>query len=233
MPRNLSPSIAWPCGRRMFVLLLLLCVGNSGCIRAGALIGKVLMGDPTIKASFELQRGINLQKGQQKVAVVCSAPASVTAEFDSLAYDVQEEVTRRMRIHKLNVASDDDVISALNRTSGKFDKDAMAAALEDVDFIIHIDIEQFTHTEDGNPELYHGRANGIVHAYEVERDPESGGGPHALQMFFQEFTTEYPKNQPVSADQMAARVFRQKCVDQLADVVGRMFYDVATTDILF
>ena len=45
--------------------------------------------------------------------------------------------------------------------------------------------------------------------------------------------TDYDTGQPVPADQMAARVFRQKCVDQLSDVVGRMFYDVATTDILF
>jgi hypothetical protein len=233
MPQDTSRTAAAALVRtlRLAVVLLLVCAPSSGCINAGVMFGKVLFGDPQVKSAFEQRTGISLLEEDRKVAVVCTAPSSVTAEFDSLQYDLQEEVTRRMRIRKLNVASDDDVITALNSSGGRFNKDGLAAALDDVDYIIHIDIAQFSHTEDGNPNLYRGRSNGIVYAYEVDRGPDAGGSPRALQVFYQEFTTEYPKSQPILADNMAARVFRQRCVDQLADVVGQTFYDVDTSEL--
>ena len=216
---------------RTVAMLLLICAPNCGCINAGVMFGKVLFGNPMVKSAFEARTGVSLVEDKRKVAVVCTAPSSVVAEFDSLQYDLQEEVTRRMRLREINVASDDEVIGALNDAGGHFSKDALAAALPDVDYIVHVDIEKFTHTEDGNPNLYRGRSNGIIYAYEVDHGPDSGGSPRALQVFYQEFTSEYPKAAPTSADSISARVFRQKCVDQLADIVGRTFYDVESSEL--
>jgi hypothetical protein len=216
---------------RTAALLLLICAPNSGCINAGVMFGKVFFGNPMVKSAFEARTGVSLLEEDRKVAVVCTAPSSVVAEFDSLQFDLQEEVTRRMRLREINVASDDEVIGALNDAGGRFSKDTLAAALPDVDYIIHIDIEKFTHTEDGNSSLYRGRSNGIVYAYEVDHGPDAGGSPRALQVFYQEFTTEYPKAAPANAETMSVRVFRQKCVDQLADIVGRTFYDVETSEL--
>lgn len=215
------------------VALLLACASLSGCINSAVMIGKVLGGDPQVKSEFEQRTGISMVKEKSKVAVVCTAPSIVTSDFDTLESDLQEEVTRRMRIRKMNVASDDDVISAMNSTAGRFDQDALAAALDDVDYIIHIEVESFTHTEDGTPNLYRGRSSGIIYAYEVDRGPDAVGGPRARKVFYQEFKTEYPKSQqPVLAEQMAVRVFKQRCVDQLADVIGRTFYDVTTFEMV-
>jgi hypothetical protein len=231
MPKTESRAAVRPPSRLILaVAMVLACAPASGCINAGVMFGKVFFGDPQVKSEFEQRTGVSLLKNKLKVAVVCTAPASVLSEFDTLQYDVQEEVTRRMRIRELEVATDDDVISALNNAGGQFDKDALAVALDDVDYIIHVDIESFTHTEDGNAKLYRGRSNGIIYAYEVDRGREAGGSPRALQVFYREFTTEYPKSQPIEADKMAARVFKQRCVDQLADVVGRTFYDVPTSE---
>lgn len=232
MPRNTSHAAdALLRLLRVLAVLLLICAPSSGCINAGVMFGKVFFGNPMVKSAFEQRTGISLTEEDLKVAVVCTAPSSVVAEFDSLQYDLQEEVTRRMRLRELNVATDDEVISALNKAGGRFSKDSLAATLTDVDYIIHIDIEKFTHTEDGNPNLYRGRSNGIIYAYEVDHGPDAGGSPRALQVFYQEFTTEYPKAAPASAETMSVRVFRQKCVDQLADIVGRTFYDVETSEI--
>jgi len=232
MPQNPAPfADALVRTLRTAALLLLICAPNSGCINAGVMFGKVFFGNPMVKSAFEARTGVSLLKDNRKVAVVCTAPSSVVAEFDSLQFNLQEEVTRRMRLRKINVASDDEVISALNDAGGRFSKDALAAALPDVDYIIHIDIENFTHTEDGNPSLLRGRSNGIVYAYEVQHGPDAGGSPRALQVFYQEFTTEYPKAAPANAERMSVRVFRQKCVDQLADIVGRTFYDVETSEL--
>lgn len=234
MPTNEPRAPLLPSRRLSFAAVLLLsCVASSGCINSGVMFGKMFWGDPQIKSEFEQRTGISLLKDERKVAVICTAPSFVTDEFDSLQYDVQEEVTRRMRIRKLLVASDDDVISALNGTGGRFDQDALAAALDDVDYIIHVDIESFTHTEDGATKLYRGRSNGIIYAYEVDRGPDAVGGPRARKVFYQEFKTEYPKSQqPIPAEQIAVRVFKQRCVDQLADVIGRTFYDVTTFEMV-
>jgi hypothetical protein len=216
---------------RLACAALALCLIGSGCINVGAMTAKVLMGNPKATSAFEQRTGISLKKEQLKVAVVCTAPSSVVAEFDGLEYDVQEEVTRRMRFRELNVASDDEVTDALNRTNGRFDKDTLATALADVNYILHVDVERFTHTEDGNPELYRSHTAGVVYAYEVLADQETAGRPRAIKVFFKEFDTRYPATQPILADNMSARVFQQKCVDDLAELVGRMFYDVETAEL--
>lgn len=234
MPTNLPRANLQSLRRvNLAVALLLACVSLSGCINSAVMIGKVLVGDPQVKSEFEQRTGISMVKEKSKVAVICTAPSVVTSEFDTLQSDLQEEVTRRMRIRKMNVASDDDVITAMNSTGGRFDQDALAADLEDVDYIIHVEVESFSHTDDGTSKLYRGRASGIVYAYEVDRGPDAVGGPRARKVFYQEFKTEYPKSQqPIPAEQMSARVFKQRCVDQLADVIGRTFYDVTTFEMV-
>lgn len=232
MPKS-KTSVAVRLSRKTCIVVALLCACAPvcGCINVGVMFGKVLLGDPQVKSDFEQRTGVSLLKNESRIAVVCTAPATVNSTCDGLEYDLQEEVTRRMKIHELQVASDDDVISALNGAGGKFDQDRMAAALDDVDYIIHVDIARFTHTEDNNPKLYRGRAEGIVYAYEINRGPDAVGSPRALKVFYQEFKTEYPKSRPVPAEEMAERVFQQRCVDQLADLVGRTFYSVNTSEI--
>lgn len=232
MPKSKSSAIS-RLSRRACIGVVLLCIGApaSGCINAGVMFGKVLFGDPQVKSEFEQRTHFSLVESKKRVAVVCTAPASVNSSFDSLEYDLQEEVTRRMKIHELNVATDNEVVSAMNRTSGRFDPDALASALDDVDYIIHVDIARFTHTEENNPKLYRGHADGIMYAYEINRGEDAVGSPRAIKVFYQEFKTEYPKSRPVPAEEMAERVFQQRCVDQLADLVGRTFYDVNTSEI--
>lgn len=232
MPKSKTSAVLRPARRVCLAVAVLCgCAPACGCINAGVMFGKVLFGDPQVKSEFEQRTGVSLLKNKSKVAVVCTTAASLNSALGSLEYDLQEEVTRRMRMHQLDVASDGEVISALNRSGGKFNQDTVAAALDDVDYIIHVEIAQFTHTEDGNPKLYRGRSDGIVYAYEVNRGPDAVGSPRALKVFYQEFKTEYPKSRPVPAEEMAERVFQQRCVDQLADLVGRKFYDVKTSEL--
>jgi hypothetical protein len=232
MPSTAPPASATP-GGMIRLTLLLLWVGmlGSGCVNMGVMAGKMLFGNPKATSAFEQRTGISLRKQKRKVAVICTAPTAILSEFDGLGFDVQEEVARRMRLKEISVASDDDVTDALNRAHGRFDKDVLAGALDDVEFIIHVDVEQFTATEDGNPGLYRGRASGVIYAYEVTRDLEKTARPRTDKVFFQEFNTTYPAAQPIAAENMSARVFHQKCVDQLAELVGRTFYDVDATDL--
>ena len=155
---------------------LLLAVSlQSGCINIGVMMGKVFFGDPLMTSVFEQRTGISLEKSQQKVAVVCTAPASINSSFDTLQHDLQDEVTRKLKTRNLNVARPDEVINALESTGGRFEKDPFACSLADVKYIVHIEVEQCTHTEPASPDMYRGRANGIVYVYEVDRSAEHCG----------------------------------------------------------
>lgn len=234
MPRTTPahPAFALPpgLGRLSVTGLLLLVVMQSGCINIGVMMGKVFFGDPLMTSAFEQRTGVSLEKTQKKVAVVCTAPASITGTFDTLQHDLQDEVARKLKVRELNVAPSDEVINALESAGGRFDKDAFAFALADVNYIVHIDVERCTHTEDASPDLYRGRANGIIYAYEVDRAVERSASPRVLQVFYQEFNTEYPGAQPVMADQMSTRVFQKKFVDSMAAAIARTFYDIRASE---
>lgn len=232
MPQDGSRATAVQGGTIRLTLIVLLCALSNGCINVGVMVGKVLLGNPTQTSAFELQRGISLQEEDVEVAVICTAPTSVLSDFDGIEFDMQDEVARRMRLRNINVASDYEVSNAMNRTNGRFDEDRLAAALDGVDYIIHVEVGQFSHTEDGNPDLYRCRCNGMIYAYEVTRDPEKTARPRADKVFYQDFDTVYPTTQPITADRTSVRAFHQKCVDHLADLVGRTFYDVETAELI-
>jgi hypothetical protein len=201
----------------------------SGCINAGVMMGKMFFGDPKMTSIFEQRTGVSLEETQKNVAVVCTAPASISGSFDTLQHDLQEEVSRRMQMRKLNVARSDEVINALESSGGAFDREALAAALPDADYIVHIDVERCTQTEDASPDLYRGRANGVMYIYEVDRSAESSS-PRVLQLFYQDFNSQYPSSQPIMSDQMSPRMFQSKFVDELAVTLARTFYDIHASE---
>ena len=217
-------------GRLLLPGLLLATAMQSGCINIGVMMGKVFFGDPLMTSVFEQRTGVSLEKTQKKIAVVCTAPASISGSFDALQHDLQDEVARKLKVRQLNVARSDEVINALESAGGQFERDAFAFALPDVDYIVHVDIERCTHTEDSSPDMYRGRANGIIYVYEVDRAAERSASPRVLQVFYQEFNSEYPGAQPVMADQMSTRIFQKKFVDSMAESIARTFYDLRASE---
>jgi hypothetical protein len=226
-PHTLSRLSA---GRGIVLLTAMACASSQcGCVNVGMMVGKVFFGDPKMTSVFEQRTGVSLEETQKKVAVVCTAPASVSESFDTLQHDLQEEASRRMQTRGLNVAPSDDVINALESSGGKFDRDALAAALPDADYIVHIDVERCTQTEEASPDMYRGRANGVMYIYEVDRSAGSSG-PRVLQLFYQDFNTQYPSSQPIMSDQMSSRMFQSKFVDELAVTLARTFYDIHASE---
>jgi len=217
--------------RRPFAVAFALAVVTAaGCVNSMVMLGKVLKGDPMIPSAFEQRTSVDLVESQQRVVLVCTAPASITDQFDTIQLELQDEVTRQMRLRGLNVAKPDDVASVMEETAG-FDRDALAREMPDVDYIFHVDIERLSHTEPASPNLYRGRASGMVYGYEVRRK-ETGGSPMVLQIFFQEFSTEYPSAHPIPADQVTDRTFATNFIEHLSGTIGQMVYDVPTSDLV-
>ena len=228
---ELSPT-RLPVGTRAAPLVLLaagLMIVQSGCVNFGVMMGKMLFGDPEVTSLFESKTGVALEDGEKRVAFVCTAPASTNDQFDSLQLDVQEEVVRRLRRKNVDIVRSDDVLNAMDSNGGRFDRNAIARELGDVDYILHLDIEQFSLTEPASPDLYRGRASGMIYAYEVDRS-EAGDGM-VVQIFFRQLDSEYPRSHPMMSDQVSTRVFQRQFVDEMADTVGRTFYSVRTSEL--
>jgi hypothetical protein len=192
--------------------------------------GRVLFGDTKVMSAFEQRTGVSLCQGDMQVALVCTAPPSARPEFGSFEVELHDEVLLQLKMRGVQVLPASQVTTALGDSGGSFDRDALARLLPGVNYIIHLDVERFSHTEPASPNLLRGRAAGIVYAYEVHRADSDASRPRVLQVFFQEFDAEYPSSHPVSTDQTSQRVFHRRFLEHLAKAVSRIFCDVPTQE---
>ena len=92
----------------------------------------------------------------------------------------------------------------------------------DADYIIHIDLTEFSHKAENSPGLYQGRTQGQVNAYKVSKD---GKTKRADSVFTTEYSSEFPPNAPMSANQASGEIFLHKYEKRISDELARMFYD--------
>ena len=209
-------------------LIFITAATQSGCINALAMMGKVVMGDPLQVSGFEMATGIDLKETESRILVHCSAPSYVTEEYETLTSDVQEELLRRMKRRRLQVVHPDTAATILDDKGGSFDPNLLARELDDVDYIMHIELEDFSYLEDSSPNLYRGRVSGRIHGFETRGED---GLRHAAKMFDQSFKTSHPTTHPVAVDQMPKNVFIRRFVDHIADSLGASFYDVQLSEV--
>ncbi len=212
----------------LMVCLCLVALTQSGCLNSLVMAGKVLMGDPQQPSGFELVTGISLKEEQKRVLIHCSAPSYLSDDYDTLTSDVQEELIRRMRRRGLAVMHPDAAADVLDDFAGHFDPNLIASKLDDVDYIFHIQFDKFSYREDNSPNLYRGRASGIIVGHEVR-----GGksGRHSVKVYDQGFSTTHPSAHPITVDQMPKTVFIRRFIDRIADDLGNTFYNVQSSSL--
>lgn len=217
-------------GLLVFACLCLMTSTMSGCLESLVMAGKVLMGDPVQSSGFELATGISLAEDQKRVLIHCSAPSYLSDEFDTLTSDIQEELIRRLKRRGMAVMHADAAADVLDDYAGHFDPNLLAMRLDDVDYIFHVQFENFTYREDNSPNLYRGKAAGKIVAHEIRRG-DDGAGAHSVEVYNQLFNLTHPSTHPVAADQMPQTVFIRKFTNKLADELGHTFYSVRSSDL--
>lgn len=207
---------------------LLLLVLTPGCINIFAMSAKMLKGEPTIPSAFQRQTGEKIKKGERRIAIVCDAPYAVIEEYGSLSADLQEELQRTMKRRGMVMADERMVMRALEGGGGGFNPETIAREAE-ADIIIHVQIEGYADTEPGSPNMHRGRAEGMIRAF-ATRGERGTPDWHVIEAFQQEFRVEYPSTYPVPADQTPKRIFQRRFLDQMADEIGRNFYNVTVAE---
>ncbi len=209
--------------QRLVLTLSLGClVFVSGCSLA-VMAGKMVMGDTKVKSQFRQATHADLAKTDRRVLVLCSASDSVRSIYPSVEFDVLEGVTHRLKVHGVTkVVNPDAVAGWLDDHGGHFDDLKELAEHFHADYVIHINLAQFTCIEDKSPTLLRGRAEGRVHAYQLR---DSGSAKRLLEVMNHDFSSTYPQGNPISIDKKSATNFQQEYLERVTLQLAQIFYD--------
>ena len=229
LPKSASSLAAWG-----GVVLTLLLLSSSGCIRVAAITAKMFIGDPKADSKFKSTTGVDLEEAKNGIIVHCTTPLSVMDTAETLASDVEGELIRRMKQKKMTIVNQNRVVEALDSHGGRYDTQVLMNDIPDARFLFEIRIERYTIYEPHTPTMYHGRCSGTIVGYEFEggeTDDEDSGPRRMAQVFEQEFDVDYPDGHPIPKDQMSESSFRKKFVNELTQSLGTMFYEVTSKEL--
>lgn len=193
----------------------------------GIMAGRAIFGDPKQTSEFRSRTGIDLTKVEKKLLVVVRTPQSLEGEIPSLELDLIDSVSRKLKVHGVQIVNPDDVAKWIDKNGGRFDHPSELAREFDTNFIAVIDVDTFSLHDLNSPNLYHGNASGQMLVYEVQ---EIAGTKEAQQVFAGSFRNQYPPHGPVPADSLSSKMFEKRFIDHLSDRLGSRFYDYRLGD---
>lgn len=204
------------------LLALALCALALGGCSLGVMAGKMFRGEPLRPAEFKSMTGTDLTKGKHRIAIVCSTPASVESDLSSLNLDLIDGITRRLKVHEVDVVDPDVVARWIDDNGGVVTDPSTMANAFDADFIAWIDVDTFSLKEDDTSKLLRGRTNGFVRVYQIQ---DLDGTKVALSAFNSEFTSIFPSHQPISELSRSKLSFQKEYIDRLCSELAVKFYD--------
>jgi hypothetical protein len=151
-------------------------------------------------------------------------PELVRSEAPSLDVELVEGVTAHLRRNDINVLRHDEIASWIDDRGGLWGEPSelaqKLAAEFKVDYVVHIDVEQFTFHEENSADLLRGNTIANITAFAVADQASP-----VLQVFVREFRSTYPQNYPVSKENMSQKVFEKRYVDSVGLALAQLFYN--------
>lgn len=209
------------------LMTLIVPMSNSGC-SLGVMAGKMLFGDPMKTCEFTQVTGVDLTKDMKRVVVLCTVPSSAQSSYAALDMSLVDGITTHLKRKGVEVVKQNDVATWIDDHGGlKGDPADSAARIAqdfDVDYVLHVAVENYSDREPESANLYRGHANALLTAFQVSA-PKKGGHKQTLQVFVREFSTEYPKHNPVPADTQSPAIFQKRFVDRLSLQFAQHYYN--------
>ena len=212
-------------GKRAFRLwlvsacLLMVMPGCNYFILLGYLIG----GPPQLEPLFEKETKKSFTDRDVRVAVVCYAPEELTKFHDNIDQLLMTRLSAMLYRNKIDIINP-DAIMAWMVNHPDWDSPEEIGAEFDVNFVVYVDIAEFSLYEQDSTSLFRGRCDSIVSVYEMETD---GDGK---RIFNKEINSVFPIQVPRSASDVSYEQFRNDYFFRLADEIGRLFYPYLNGD---
>ena len=206
-----------------FTVAALLIVSASGCnyfIALGYLVG----GPPQVEPLFEKETKKSMTDRNVRVAVVCYASDDLKYECENIDHIINHQVTYQLsNIGKIEVVPDDE-IRAWMIQNPDWDTASEVGAAFDVNYVIYIDVSEFSLYERDSNTLFRGHCEATVSVYEMET------GGEGKNIFSHDLNSQYPVQVPRSATDVSYDTFRMEYFSRLSDEIGRLFYPYLNGD---
>ena len=198
--------------------LLLVTVCCTGC-NAVILLGYLIGGPPSIEPDFDKQTGKSLAAKGKIILVYCYAPDELKWDNEALDYEIAKHVAHRLNLRDIRVVDPDRVHAWLDKNHN-WDKAAEIGAAFGVDYVVYVDIKEYSLFEEHSTSLYRGRTDAIVSVVEMDKDHKDGTG-----IYSKELASRFPTRAPVSVDTYPYNGFKKMYLSRLSDEIGMLFYE--------
>lgn len=206
----------------MLAAVCLMCLGECGCNYI-MVFGYLLGGPPSVEPLFDKETKKSMTDKDIRVCVICFAENKIKYNFESIDYELAHYVAMQLHSHKIEVVNPDQVKAWLEENKD-WDKPEELGAYFKVNYVVYIDLNQFSLYEDGSAELYRGKAESIVSVWEIDEDG------HGEKIFSKEKLSKYPLHVPVSAAEKSYQTFKGEYLTHLSEAIGRLFYEYYVAD---
>lgn len=210
---------------RLFALLLLLLpVALTGCLKPLIFWGYLLGGPPSIDPDFDIMTKKSMTAKEATVAVVCIAPLEVKYDFSAIDHELAKFVTNRLAMHKVKVINSDRVRAWLDENADNWDEPSEIGKALNVKYVVYIELESFNLWEENSHNLYRGHAEGTVSVTEIDAD---GDGE---KIYSKEITSRFPTIAPRASTEIPYATFKRDYLLRLSEEIGRLFYEQYSGD---
>jgi hypothetical protein len=196
--------------------MLLLAVSMTGC-NAVLLVGYLIGGPPSIEPDFEKQGNKSLAAKDTKVLVLCYAPTELKWDNEAVDFELAKHVAYRLNMNKIKVVDPDRVNAWLDKNHD-WDKPSEVGAAFDVEYVIYIDIKEYSLYEQHSANLYRGRADAIVSVVKMEKND-------GQIIYSKDIASRFPTQAAVAVDSFPYNNFKKLYLSRLSDEIGQLFYE--------
>lgn len=156
----------------LWTMAMICCLIHLGGCAPMVMLGKMLQGDPLVDDEFKKWNGKSLAKSGKQVAILVSTPESIKSEYASLDIDLLSEISRKLATQQIAVVKPHKVATWID-DHGWEDMDLKELGTDiDADYVIQVKLDHFDYREENSPNLFRGRTNGVITAYELIRAPK-------------------------------------------------------------
>ncbi|HEY3967786.1 MAG TPA: hypothetical protein VGM05_24705 [Planctomycetaceae bacterium] len=218
-----SRKLAAPAAARTWrVIVLLAVIAFSGC-QSVMMLGYLIGGPPTVEPDFHKKTNKETLKGKKKVTLVyCYAPKELKFDNESVDYDLAKHVAYQLNGNDIKVVDPDRVYAWLDK-NWRWKKPSEIGAAFKCNYIIHIDLMDYSLFEANSTYLNRGRADCIVNVIKMDEDRKDG-----TVIYTRPIKSNFPIRGPIDSNTMPQNEFKKRYLSFLSDEIGRLFYSTET-----
>lgn len=168
-------------------------------------------------SDFETKTKETLKAKGKKTVVYCYAPKELKWANDAVDRDIAKNVAWQLGRGDVSVVDPDRVAEWL----GKHDKSKKTSEIGKAflaDYVVQIDLRDYTLYEPNESAVYRGRADCIVKVVKMDDDQRDG---HVI--YSQALKSQFPSRAPVDANQMSFAEFKKQYLAALGKEIGALF----------